>query len=125
MNIFEYGTKKAIRFNYRGTISIEDLWFLTVEELDQIYKNLSAEAKQSQEDSLLNTSSVSKELQVKIDLVKHIVGVKLEQIEKNKLARENRAKKQKLLELIESKKDEAMSEKSIDELTAMLEEIDD
>ena len=39
-NIFEYATKNRLRFPYKGSQSVEDLWALSVEELDKLFKTL-------------------------------------------------------------------------------------
>ena len=39
-NIFEYAVRNKIRFPFKGMISSEDLWDLTLENLDSIYKTL-------------------------------------------------------------------------------------
>ena len=54
-NIFEVATREKFRFNFKGLISVEDLWVLSVENLDFIFKGLNKELKQVNEESLLNT----------------------------------------------------------------------
>ena len=78
MNIFEYATRNKVRFPFKGMISVEDLWDLSLANLDSIYKTLNKQVKQSEEESLLSTkASVDTELEVQIAIVKHIVSVKL------------------------------------------------
>ena len=85
--IFEYATRKKLRFSYNGSISTEDLWDLSLEELDRIFKGLNAKVKQSQEESLLEKKEKSEEeerLEVQIAVVRRIVEVKLEEQEAKK-----------------------------------------
>ena len=67
-NIFEYATKNKLRFEYKGSISTEDLWTLSVTELDKIYKILNKKKKvEAEEESLLSTKTKEdEELEVQI-----------------------------------------------------------
>jgi len=85
-NIFEYATRNKVRFSFRGLISVEDLWDLSLTNLDSIYKELNKQSKQSEEESLLNIKTQEDELlNVQIDIVKHIVSVKLAEKEEREL----------------------------------------
>ena len=120
-DLFKIATKKAYRFNYKGVISVEDLWNLNVEELDKIYKSLKKQQKNNTEESLLQTvSKEDKELQNKIDIIKTIVNDKLIAKEKATKAAEKKAQNQRILEIMADKQDAALKEKSLEELQAML-----
>lgn len=126
MNIFEYATREALRFPYKGSQSVEDLWQLSVRELDSIYKTLNKQVKQSEEESLLSTkSNVDTELEVQIAIVKHIVSVKLAEKEDAEKASAKKAQKQKIMSIIATKQDEALQNSSIDDLKKMLDELGD
>lgn len=126
MNIFEYATREALRFPYKGSQSVEDLWQLSVRELDSIYKTLNKQVKQSEEESLLNTkASVDIELEVQIAIVKHIVSVKLTEKEAAEKASAKKAQKQKIMSIIATKENEALQNSSIDDLKKMLDELGD
>jgi len=121
INLFEMATRKKFRFPFKGTISVEDLWDLSVQNLDTVFKALNAEAKQVKEESLLATKSAEDTiLDVKIEIVKHIVKTKLEEAEQRKKDAEKREQKHRLQELIANKQDEALRGKSVEELQAML-----
>ncbi|MFG6378325.1 MAG: hypothetical protein K1W19_08430 [Lachnospiraceae bacterium] len=125
-NIFEYAARNKVRFPYKGLVSVEDLWDLPATELDKIFKTLNSQAKQAQEESLLNTKSKEDEaIEIQIAVVKHIVSVKLEERNKREKALENKAKKQKIMEIMAAKKDEALQNSPIDELQKMLDELGD
>ena len=125
-NIFEYATREALRFPYKGMQSVEDLWQLSVKELDSIYKTLNKQVKQSEEESLLTTkSNVDTELEVQIAIVKHIVSVKLAEKEAAEKASIKKAQKQKIMSIIATKENEALQNSSIDDLKKMLDELGD
>lgn len=121
MNIFEIATRKKIRFPYKGSASVEDLWDLPVEELDTIYRALNRQRKNIDEDSLLKPSSKgSSAIDVQIEIIKHIVKVKEEERISNETSAIRAQEKQKILSIINAKKNEELSNKSIDELTEMV-----
>lgn len=124
-NIFEYVTRNKVRFSFRGMISVEDLWDLSLTNLDSIYKELNKQSKQSEEESLLNIKTQEDELlNVQIEIVKHIVSVKLAEKEAREKASAKKAQKQKIMSIIAAKQDEALQNSSIDELQKMLDELD-
>lgn len=124
-NIFEYATRNKVRFSFRGLISVEDLWDLSLTNLDSIYKELNKQSKQSEEESLLNIKTQEDELlNVQIEIVKHIVSVKLAEKEAREKASAKKAQKQKIMSIIAVKQDEELQNSSIDELQKMLDELD-
>ena len=124
--MFEYATRNKVRFPFKGLISVEDLWDLTLTNLDSIYKTLNKQVKQSEEESLLNTkTTVDKELDVQIAIVKHIVAVKLAEQEAREKASAKKAQKQKIMAIIASKQDEALQNSSVEDLQKILDELGD
>lgn len=126
MNIFEYAVRNKVRFPFKGMISVEDLWDLSLTNLDSIYKTLNKQIKQSEEESLLITkTNVDTELEVQIAIVKHIVSVKLEEQDAREKAAAKKAQKQKIMAIIATKEDEALQNSSVDDLRKMLNELND
>ena len=106
-------------------ISVEDLFDLRVEDLDVIFKALNSQVKKQSEESLLNTKNSSDaELDNKIAIVKHIFNVKVAEAEARELARENKAKKQKLMAILAAKQDEALQNMSMEDLQKMLDSME-
>lgn len=125
-NLFEMATRKKFRFPFKGMISIEDLWDLSVKNLDTVFKALNAEAKQANEESLLAVKSDEDTiLDAKIAIVKHIVSVKQAEEAEKKNAAIKREQKRRIQELIANKQDEALQGKTIEELQAMLAGMDE
>lgn len=121
LNIFEYAVRNKLRFPFRGMISAEDLWDLKVEDLDKVFKALNAQVKLQKEESLLEEKSKEdKVLEIQIEIVKHIVNVKLAEKEAREKAAAIKEQKQKIMSIIASKKDEALQNSSIADLEKML-----
>ncbi len=124
-NIFEYAVRNKVRFPFKGMISVEDMWDLSLTNLDSIYKVLNKQVKQSEEESLLKTkTSVDEELEVQLAIVKHIVSVKLAEKEAAEKAVAKKEQKQKIMSIIATKENEALQNSSIDDLKKMLDELD-
>lgn len=119
--MFEKAVRNKFRFFYKGQISTEDLWDLTVEALDQIYRDLVKSIKSTEDESLLAKPSKEEELlKEKAAIVKYIVGVKLQEQEAAKVAKENKAKKARIMEVLEKKQEAALANMSEDELNKLL-----
>jgi len=108
-----------LRFPYKGSLSVEDLWDLSVQELDKIFKILNARLKVCKEESLLGPREVENtELDLQVAIVRHIVEIKLAEAAARQNEAERAAKKARLLEVLAQKQDAAlqvMSEEDIKE----------
>lgn len=123
-NLFEIATRNRYRFNYKGVMTVEDLWSLRVEDLDAIFKMLNRQKKTSDEDSLLATKSAEdQDLANKIDIVRYIVSVKLADAADRVSAAEKKAQRDKILEIVAKKKDKALEDMGIEDLMKKLEEL--
>lgn len=124
-NLFEFATRNKLRFTFRGLISVEDLWDLSLEQLDQIYRDLKSQVKDNEEGGLLNKATQTNEMFDKaIKIVEHIFKVKQEEAEARKLAAAKRAEKQKLLAILANKKEAELEGKSVEELEKMIAELE-
>lgn len=120
-NKFEIAIRNKYRFPYKGMIAVEDLWDLSVTQLDGIFKTLNAQIKQEKEESLLTTKSASEaELDNKIAIIRYVVATKQAEAEKARKAKETKAETQKILEIIGRKQDAALENMSIEELYARI-----
>lgn len=125
-NMWIEALKNKYRFEFKGLINVEDLFDLKLEDLDYIYKNLKRDENDLQVDSLLdaNKNPLKGELDCKINIVKSIFQMKVAEIEKAKIAMANKAQKEKILAIIENKQDQELSEKSIEELRKIYDDLD-
>jgi hypothetical protein len=124
INIFEQATRNRIRFPYKGIASVEDLWDLNVQELDKIFKFLNKSLKTSEGESLLGTKNkADTDLELQIAIVRRIVEVKLAEMAARELEKEKKQKRQKIMEVIVAKQDEALQSLSEADLKKMLDEL--
>lgn len=122
--MFEVATRNKFRFPFKGAISVEDLWDLSVQQLDGIFKTLKGQEQKAQEESLLDTRTPEDEaLKIKIDIIRHIVTVKLDEAKQAERAKEARDQKQKILGILAEKQDENLRNKTPEELQAMLNQL--
>lgn len=130
--IFEMASQFKFRYPYKvGLITTEDLWDLSLTQLDAVYKALSKEMHiiLQDSDSLLSTKgpdlfNKEQELIAKIELVKYVFNCKQQMEELHRMEAERSAKKQHILEIIATKQENALQNMSEDELKKMLDELD-
>lgn len=124
-NIYKQAMMQRLRFNYKGTITTEDLWSVTLQGLDTMYKELNAELKASQEDSLLSKASQQTEvLELKISIIKDVVKTRQDIASTDLQKRANAEERQKLLAVLAEKQNKKLDELSEEEINARLAQID-
>ena len=124
VNMFELAIRNKVRFPYKGMVSVEDLWDLSVSALDSIFKTLNSQVKQAKEESLLSIKSEADTvLDLQIEIVKYIVSVKLAEKEAREKAASKREQKQKIMQIMATKQDEALQSASVEDLQKMLDEL--
>ena len=122
--LFINATRNNYQFPFRGMINVIDLWDLSLTNLDSVFKTLNTEAKKSEEESLLNTKSKEdEEISNKIEIVKYIVSVKLDEKKKREDAKKNAEMRQRLLEIKAKRQDAALENMSDEDLDKALAEL--
>jgi len=123
--MFETAVRNKFRFQFNGMINSEDLFDLSPRELDSIYKSLNSELKKVKEESLLQVKSMEDQiLDTKINIVKYIFNVKQEEEQLRLKAKENKEKKQRLMEILASKQDQDLLNKSSEDIQKMIDELE-
>lgn len=124
-NKFIQAARLKLRFSTAvGVLSVEDLWDLPLESknkvnLDSIAIALHRELKDTKEESFISKSKADPILEMKLDIVKYIIGVKLQEAEDKAKARVKSEQKAKIAGLIAEKQDESLKSLSLEELTAL------
>lgn len=122
-NLFEIATREKYRFPYKGQISVEDLWGLSPTALDGIYKTLNKAIKAQDEESLMTEREADPTTANMVEIVKHIFTVKRDEQRAKKAAIENAEKRRHIMDILARKQDEALNNKSEEELLKMLDEM--
>lgn len=128
--MFQKASRKKLRFESpQGLLSVEDLWDLPLQSpkaanLDDIAKALFRKVKDQDDVSFVVKSKTQDDtLQLKFDIVKHIIDVRLAEAEIAETAKANKMKKQQILAIIAAKESEALMGSSLDELRKMAESL--
>ena len=129
--IFAKASKEKLRFSFKGNITTEDLWDLSLSNLKLIYTDLKNDlSKISTEDDLfedinvdIKTKKKIEEYNLAMDIVKYIVQYKKEEAESKKKAAENAALKKKLVNILADKQEESLKNLSEEELIKRINEL--
>ena len=137
-DLFEKASQRKLRFDTcRGFVMVEDLWDMPLTEenpkvvlglpqefsLDALAKRLNRHLKEAEEESFVKPhSTASTSLALALDIVKRVIEVKLKNIEIQEKRTATIARKDKIMEILASKEDDSLREKSAEELKKMLED---
>lgn len=126
-NLFEQATRQKLRFeSTAGLLSVEDLWVLPLESankpnLDAIAVELNRQLKGTDE-SFVSTGKKNKVLDLKFEIVKYIIEVRVAENTARLEESARLAKRTKLAELIARKQDQSLENMSLEELIKLQEE---
>jgi hypothetical protein len=131
INLFETAYKQKLRFqSVKGLLTTEDLWDLPLEQpdkgkqpvanLDEIAVELDGQLQSTSKSFVRAKSKDATLTELKLEIVKYIIRVKKAEEEEAKVATQNAAKKQQILELIHQKKSESLASMPVEELEKML-----
>jgi hypothetical protein len=131
-NIFEIASRAKLRFtSTRGLLTVEQLWDLPLLTqdgfcLDAVAREANKNLKSLTEESFVATerTPAHDKAEVTLEVVKHIIAVKIAEEAANKKRAENRVKKARLLEILAEKEDGKMSELSVKELQKQIAALD-
>ena len=128
MNIFEQATRRAIRFeSAKGDLSVEQLWDLPLQsrnqfDLDTVAKTVNRQLNAVTEESFVSVreNPAKETLSLKLEIVKHIISVKLQEAEEARNRANKASEKEKLLRLLDEKQNEALRALTPEELQERL-----
>jgi hypothetical protein len=122
MDNFKLASQQKLRFQTsKGLLTTEQLWDLSLDELDALAVSLETEHKESGKKSFLTKTSVKdKTAKLRFDVALDILHTKVDEAQAASEALEIKEHNKKIIALIADKKDESLKGKSIKQLEAML-----
>lgn len=122
-NIFVNALAQKLRFPFKGSISTEDLFSLSLTDLDALYKNLKKDYENLSGTGLIKKiNPAEKTLELQIAVVTEVFGYRQNEIAAKKNMAETRQKNARIRELIAEKKEAAMKDMDIADLEKLLTE---
>ena len=122
MENFKLASQEKFRYQTsRGSLTTEQLWDLSIEDLDTLAVQLDSEYTKSGKKSFIAKSSAKdKTAKAKFDIVLEVLNTKQEHIQAAQEALEIKEHNKKIIALISEKKDESLKGKTIKQLEGML-----
>lgn len=132
MNIFEQASFQKLRYqSARGELTTEQLWDIPLQskslfDLDNIAKSINLELKNVSDESFVSQKSnpAKDTLSLKLEILKHIISVKLKEQETRANAARRKEEKEKLLTILAEKQTESLRSLSAEELMAKINAMD-
>ena len=122
MENYKLASQQKLRFQTnRGLLSVEQLWDLSLTELDSLAVNFETEHKESGKKSfLVKTSIKDKTAKLRFDVALDILNTKVEEMQATQEAAEIKEHNKKIITLISEKNDESLKGKTIKQLESLL-----
>lgn len=122
--IYKEASKLKLRIQTtKGSLNVEQLWGLSLTELDALAVSLEEAYKNSKSKSFLDKKTdKDKIIKLQFDIVLDVLNTKVEEKDAAKKEAEDKEHNQKILSIIKEKQDEDLKGKSIKELEKMLKE---
>lgn len=131
MSLFEQAVRAKFRFpSIKGLLTTEELWDLPLQsksgfDLDNVARGINRDLKTTGSESFVAaTSPAATMLETQLEVVKHIIAVRLAE---NKQATERThrlAERQKLLDILADKHDESLKAMTPEEIQKRLAELE-
>jgi len=123
MSIFEQAARQKLRFKaVNGLVATEDLWDLPLAQLDDIAKGLRKDLRDA-DDSFIDEKKANTALELRFEIVKHVITAKLADRDAAAIKRENAARRRQLLEVLADKQGESLRSRSIEDIQKELDSL--
>lgn len=125
--MFEKASRTKLRFDTnRGNVTSEDLWDMPLLStdgfsLDELARSIHKSIKESEGHSfVLKEESVDDDSVLRMDIVKRVIEVKIQEDNDNENAAKKKVQKERIMEILVDKEDEFLKEKTTEELRDLL-----
>lgn len=112
--LIQKAVRKKLRFTtLKGEVSVEDLFDLTLADLNEVAKHYNREVKEVEEEDFLKETSVANtDVLLRFNIAVYVLNIKKQEKEDQIKSLENKEAKDKLLSALSRKQDRAMEEMS-------------
>ena len=118
--LFIVATKNKFRFDYsKGKIGVEDLWDLTLDDLDNIWIKIDSQLDNKKRGLSSKDNPHATKLKMMMDIVQFIYDSKISEAQSREADAQRRAEKATIANIIAKKKEQDLENKSLDELQAI------
>jgi hypothetical protein len=117
-DIFREATKRKLRFQFRGDISVEEVWRLKPEEINSIYNSLMAKKKEIGETKNLFgvKNPEADDLTIKIAIIEDIAATMVAEANQTQTELANKQRKQEIMEELDKRRKQNVTETSTEDL---------
>ena len=126
--VFEQAARLKLRFETtKGLFSSEEVWDLSLASLDMMAKTVNRRLREADEESFIPTVHQPRRVShdtLRLDILKHVIGVKVVEREIAYKKTEDRAKLARLKELLAAKEDDTFKAMSQDEILKQIVELE-
>jgi hypothetical protein len=127
MENFEKASRLKLRFETnKGQVSTEELFDLSLQSLDTVAKMVNNQLRNEGEESFLpsTSSKAATHNTLRLDILKHVIEVKVREQEARKTRADNAATLARLKELALNKSDEQLAAQSLEEINKRISELE-
>lgn len=120
--MFEKASKMKLRFKSgKGLIGVEELWDMPLKPgLDKLAQESYKKLQNTVTSFVDNRSVADTEEQLRLDILKHVIATKIDERDARADAAARKEQKNRIMDIIEAKKDAELQNKSLDELKQMV-----
>ena len=126
--IFEQAARMKLRFETnKGCLSSEEVWELSLSSLDMLARSVNKRVREAEEESFIPAAHQPKVIShdaLRLDILKHVIGVKVVERDLARKKAEDRTKLVRLQELLAAKEDDAFKAMSQEEILKQITELE-